>query len=98
MRYLPENGDERQLVGPLPVGAERIFDQSEITSKNMASVRRGPRRHCSTCPGLSCAWASDFVQDEAQQRLALTNAPVGAADLEYTTRRAYLQLSYDWAR
>ena len=33
MRYLPENGDDRQLVWPLPSDAERIFDQSEITSK-----------------------------------------------------------------
>lgn len=73
MRYLPENGDDRQLVWPLPVGAERIFDQSEITSKKYGFRPSWTTSSLFNVSGLELRMGVDFVQDEAQQRLALTN-------------------------
>ncbi len=95
MRYLPENGDDRQLVWPLPVGAERIFDQSEITSKKYGFRPSWTTSSLFDVSGLELRMGVDFVQDEAQQRLALTNR-LWVPPMEYTSTAPYLQLSYDW--
>ena len=94
MRYLPEDGNDRQLVWPLPVGAERIFDQSEITSKKYGFRPSWTTSSLFNVSGLELRMGVDFVKDEAQQRLALTNR-LWVPPMEYTSTAPYLQLSYD---
>lgn len=94
MRYLPENGDDRQLVWPLLDEADRIFDQSEITSKKYGFRPSWTTSSLFDVSGLELRLGVDFVKDEAQQRLALTNR-LWVPPMEYTSTAPYLQLSYD---
>lgn len=94
MRYLPENGDDRQLVWPLPVGAERIFDQSEIYSKKWGFRPSWSRSSLFGVDGLELRAGVDYVYDETEQRLALTNR-LWVPPMEYTSVAPYVQLSYD---
>lgn len=94
MRYLPEDGDDRQLVWPLPNEEDRIFDQSEITSKKYGLRPSWVRSSLFDVSGLELRIGVDYVKDEAQQRLALTNR-VWVPPMEYTSTAPYLQLSYD---
>lgn len=94
MRYLPENGDDRQLVWPLPPDAERIFDQSEITSKKWGFRPSWTRSSLFGVDGLELRTGVDYVYDEAQQRLALTDR-LWVPPMEYTSLAPYVQLSYD---
>lgn len=94
MRYLPENGDDRQLVWPLPSDAERIFDQSEITSKKWGFRPSWTRSSLFGVDGLELRTGVDYVYDEAQQRLALTDR-LWVPPMEYTSLAPYVQLSYD---
>jgi len=94
MRYLPEDGNDRQLVWPLPPGAERIFDQSEITSKKWGFRPSWTRTSVFGVDGLELRAGVDYVYDEAQQRLALTNR-LWVPPMEYTSVAPYVQLSYD---
>ncbi|WP_368564339.1 TonB-dependent receptor [Pseudoxanthomonas sp. UTMC 1351] len=94
MRYLPEDGDDRQLVWPLPDEEQRIFDQSEITSKKYGVRPSWTRSSLFDVSGLELRVGVDYVKDEAQQRLALTNR-VWVPPMEYTSTAPYMQLSYD---
>lgn len=94
MRYLPENGDDRQLVWPLLDEDDRIFDQSEITSKKYGFRPSWTTSSLFDVSGLELRLGVDFVKDEAQQRLALTNR-LWVPPMEYTSTAPYLQLSYD---
>jgi iron complex outermembrane receptor protein len=96
MRYLPENGDDKQLVKVPPAipDSERIFDQSEIDSKKHG-VRIGWNRgDLFGVSGLELRAGFDYVYDEAQQRLALTNR-LWVPPMEYTSKAPYAQLTYD---
>jgi iron complex outermembrane receptor protein len=94
MRYLPENGDDRQLTWPLLDEDDRIFDQSEITSKKYGFRPSWTTSSLFDVSGLELRLGVDFVKDEAQQRLALTNR-LWVPPMEYTSTAPYLQLSYD---
>lgn len=94
MRYLPEDGNDRQLVWPLPNEEDRIFDQSEITSKKYGLRPSWTRSSLFDVSGLELRVGVDYVKDEAQQRLALTNR-VWVPPMEYTSTAPYMQLSYD---
>ncbi|HEX7803718.1 MAG TPA: TonB-dependent receptor [Pseudoxanthomonas sp.] len=94
MRYLPENGDDRQLVWPLPAGAERIYDQSEIDSEKWGFRPSWTRSELFGVSGLELRAGVDYVYDETQQRLALTNR-LWVPPMEYTSVAPYAQLSYD---
>ena len=97
MRYLPENGDDKQLVKVPPEGIpddERIYDQSEIDSKKYGFRPSWTRTSLFGVDGLELRAGVDFVRDEAQQRLALTNR-LWVPPMEYTSTAPYLQLSYD---
>ena len=97
MRYLPENGDDKQLVKVPPEGLpddQRIYDQSEIDSKKHGFRPSWTRSSLFGVDGLELRAGVDFVYDEAQQRLALTNR-LWVPPMEYTSTAPYAQLSYD---
>jgi iron complex outermembrane recepter protein len=96
MRYLPENGDDKQLVKVDDdfIEANRIYDQSEIDSKKYGFRPSWTRSSLFGVEGLELRTGIDFVRDEAQQRLALTNR-VWVPPMEYTSTAPYVQLSYD---
>lgn len=93
MRYLPENGADRQLVKPAPPDELRIFDQSEIDSKKHG-LRTSWTRPDLFTPGLELRVGLDLVWDEAQQRLALTNR-LWVPPMEYMSVAPWAQLSWD---
>ncbi|HZV38968.1 MAG TPA: TonB-dependent receptor [Pseudoxanthomonas sp.] len=96
MRYLPENGDDKQLVKVDDDfdEADRIFDQSEIDSKKHGIRPSWVNSALFDVSGLELRVGVDYVYDEAQQRLALTNR-VWVPPMEYTSTAPYVQLSYD---
>lgn len=96
MRYLPENGDDKQLVKVNDDfdEADRIYDQSEIDSKKYGFRPSWTRSSLFGVEGLELRAGVDLVKDEAQQRLALTNR-VWVPPMEYTSTAPYAQLSYD---
>lgn len=96
MRYLPENGDDKQLVKVTDDfnDADRIYDQSEIDSKKYGFRPSWTRSSLFGVSGLELRAGVDYVYDEAQQRLALTNR-VWVPPMEYTSTAPYMQLSYD---
>lgn len=96
MRYLPENGDDKQLVKVDDDfdEATRIYDQSEIDSKKYGFRPSWTRSSLFGVEGLELRTGIDFVRDEAQQRLALTNR-IWVPPMEYTSTAPYVQLSYD---
>lgn len=96
MRYLPENSDDKQLV---KVDAnfdesQRIYDQSEIDSKKKGLRTSWTRPSLFDISGLELHTGVDFVQDTAQQRLALTNR-VWVPPMDYKSVAPYAQLSWD---
>lgn len=96
MRYLPEDGDDKQLVKVDDNFNEddRIFDQSEIVTEKKG-VRLGwTRPDLFTVPGLELRTGIDMVKDTAQQRLALTNR-LWVPPMEYESKAPYAQLTYD---
>jgi iron complex outermembrane receptor protein len=94
MRYLPENGSDRQLVKPAPPTAQRIFDQSEITSAKKGFRTAWSRGGLFNAEGLDLRVGLDLVEDVAAQRLALTNR-VWVPPMEYSSVAPYMQLTWD---
>lgn len=94
MRFLPENGDDRQLTRPPIADANRIFDQSEITSDKKGLRLSWTRSTLFNIPGLELRTGVDIVEDTAAQRLALTDR-IWVPPLQYESTAPYLQLSYD---
>lgn len=94
MRYVPENGADRQLVKPAPPEAERIWDQSEIKSEKKGLRVAYAYGDLFTVEGLRLRTGLDLVEDTAEQRLALTNR-VWVPPMKYTSVAPYAQLSWD---
>ncbi len=96
MRYLPEDGDDKQLVKVDDNfdEADRIFDQSEIDTRKFGFRPSWVHSSLFDVSGLELRMGVDYVKDEAQQRLALTNR-VWVPPMEYTSIAPYMQLSYD---
>ena len=94
MRYLPENGEDKQLVKPAPPEAQRIYDQSEIVTKKRGIRTSWTRGDLFGVSGLELRTGIDLVEDEAQQRLALTNR-LWVPPMEYKSTAPYAQLTYD---
>ncbi len=98
MRYLPENGNDKQLVKlisgqPEPPGFVRIWEQSEIDSKKKG-LRTSWTRPDLFTQGLELRVGLDLVEDEAQQRLALTNR-LWVPPMDYKSVAPWMQLSWD---
>ncbi|KLJ00815.1 TonB-dependent receptor [Luteimonas sp. FCS-9] len=96
MRYLPEDGDDRQLVKVDDSfdESQRIFDQSEIVSKKRGLRTGWTRGELFGVAGLQLRTGVDVVEDEAAQRLALTNR-VWVPPMEYSSVAPYAQLTWD---
>jgi len=95
MRYVPENGDDRQLTKPAPTDdALRIWDQSEINSEKKGLRFGYAYGELFKVEGLRLRAGLDLVEDTAEQRLALTNR-LWVPPMKYTSIAPYAQLSWD---
>ena len=105
MRYLPENGDDKQVMqvpdegettceDPTEPCGVRIYDQSEIDSKKHGWRAAWSRPEAFGIDGLEIKVGLDVVRDEAQQRLALTDR-VWVPPMEYESFAPWLQASWD---
>ena len=96
MRFLPENGNDRQLVKVDQNFDEskRVFDQSEIMSHKKGFRASWARPTLFGVSGLELRSGVDYVQDVAQQRLAMTNR-TWVPPMDYTSIAPYAQLSWD---
>lgn len=96
MRYLPENSDDKQLVKVDENfdESQRIYDQSEIVTKKKGLRTSWTRTSLFNVDGLELHAGVDLVEDEAQQRLALTDR-VWVPPMKYNSVAPYAQLSYD---
>jgi iron complex outermembrane receptor protein len=105
MRYLPENGDDKQIervpaIGettctnpPLPCGP-RIWEQSEIDSEKSGIRGNWAKADIFGVEGLELRVGLDIVRDEAQQRLALTDT-VWVPPMDYKSFAPWMQASWD---
>lgn len=91
MRYVAEDGTDRQDPLIAPIGT--LIDQSEIRTEKKG-VRTAWNRQNLFTDGLELNIGLDWVEDTAEQRLALTNR-VWVPPMEYTSWAPYAQLSYD---
>jgi len=91
MRYLPENTEDKQdpLIAPLGT----LYDQSEIDA-HKKGLRTSWTRPDLFVEGLELHTGVDFVRDEAQQRLALTDR-LWVPPMKYKSTAPYAQLSWD---
>lgn len=96
MRYLPENGDDKQLikVPPYPPGFVPIYDQSEIDSKKKGLRSAWTRSSVFGVQDLELRVGLDTVKDEAEQRLALTDR-VWVPPMDYKSVAPWMQLNWD---
>lgn len=92
MRYPAENGEDRQdpLIAPLG----QLWDQSEIYTEKRGLRTSWTRADIFAVQGLELRAGVDLVEDEAQQRLALTNR-LWVPPMLYKSTAPYAQLSYD---
>lgn len=105
MRYLPENGNDKQIervpdegqtqcFNPSTPCGPRIFDQSEIDSKKHGWRTAWARPEAFGVEGLEIRVGVDLVYDEAQQRLALTDR-VWVPPMEYDSTAFWTQASWE---
>ncbi len=91
MRFVVEGGSDRQdpLIAPLGT----LLDQSEIASKKRG-VRGSWARQDLFVRGLELRLGLDVVEDESQQKLALTDR-LWVPPMLYKSTAPWMQLSYD---
>ena len=92
MRFEAEDGADRQDPLIKPIGT--LIDQSEINSQKKGFRTSWTGQNLLTVPGLELRAGIDFVQDETQQKLALTDR-LWVPPLLYKSTAPYAQLSYD---
>ncbi|TDP72324.1 TonB-dependent receptor [Roseateles toxinivorans] len=92
MRYPAEDGADRQdpLIAPLGT----LIDQSEIYAKKKGLRTAWTRPDIFAVEGLELRAGLDVIEDEAQQRLALTDR-LWVPPMLYQSTAPYAQLSYD---
>jgi iron complex outermembrane recepter protein len=92
MRFPGDNGPDRQdpLIAPLG----QLVDQSEIVSKKKGVRTSWTRPDVFGAAGLELHIGVDAVQDETEQRLALTDR-IWVPPMDYKSVGPYMQLSYD---
>ena len=92
MRYLPENGDDRQdpLIAPLGT----LVDQSEIRTKKHGLRSSYAHEDTFGLIGLELRGGIDLTEDTADQRLALTNR-LWVPPMKYKASEPWVQASYD---
>jgi iron complex outermembrane receptor protein len=92
MRFPGDNSIDRQDPLIAPVGA--LVDQSEILSKKKGVRSSWTRPDVFGLTGLELHVGVDAVDDNTQQRLALTSR-IWVPPMEYKSVGPYAQLSYD---
>lgn len=92
MRYPTENGNDRQDPDIAPIG--ELIDQSEIFSKKNGVKTSYSYYDLFGVEGLEIRTGIDVVEDEAQQRLALTNR-IWVPPMNYESKAPWVQLSWD---
>src|SRR6266702_2453513 len=92
MRFPGDNSIDRQDPLIAPIGA--LVDLSEILSKKKGVRTSWTRPDVFGLTGLELHVGVDAVQDETQQRLALTSR-VWVPPIDYKSLGPYAQLSYD---
>ncbi|WP_077036491.1 TonB-dependent receptor [Pelomonas sp. KK5] len=92
MRYPAENGDDRQdpLIAPLGT----LWDQSEILAFKKGLRTSWSRSDIFAIKGLEFRGGVDLTEDNAQQRLALTDR-LWVPPMIYDSVAPYVQLSWD---
>lgn len=92
MRFPAEDGADRQdpLIAPLG----KLIDQSEIHAKKRGLRTAWTRPDIFAVEGLELRAGIDVIEDEAQQRLALTDR-LWVPPMLYQSTAPYAQLSYD---
>jgi len=92
MRFLPEATPDKQdpLIAPL----NTLIDQSEINSQKKGLRTSWTRPDLFGVSGLELHTGIDWVEDVAQQKLAITNR-LWVPPMDYTSWAPYLQLSWD---
>jgi len=92
MRFLPEATPDKQdpLIAPLGT----LIDQSEINSQKKGLRTSWTRPDLFGVSGLELHTGIDWVEDVAQQKLAITNR-LWVPPMDYTSWAPYLQLSWD---
>ena len=92
MRYLPENTEDKQDPLIAPIGT--LIDQSEINSQKKGLRTSWTRSDIFALAGLELRAGIDFVEDTAQQKLAITNR-LWVPPMDYTSVAPFAQVSYD---
>ncbi|NZA26317.1 TonB-dependent receptor [Luteimonas sp. SJ-92] len=92
MRYPAEDGIDRQDPDIAPIG--ELIDQSEIATEKKGLRASWTRPEIFSVPGLELRAGVDLVEDEAQQRLAITNR-VWVPPMVYKSTAPYAQLTWD---
>ena len=91
MRFDPEDGADRQDPLIRPLGT--LIDQSEINSQKRG-LRTSWTRGDLFIPGLELRAGIDLVEDEVQQKLALTDR-LWVPPMLYKSTAPWVQLAYD---
>lgn len=93
MRFVPElGGADKQdpLIAPLGT----LTDQSEINSQKKGARNSWVRKDLFNIAGLEVNAGFDYMEETAQQRLALTNR-TWVPPMNYTSKAPFAQFSYD---
>jgi iron complex outermembrane receptor protein len=93
MRFPTDNSPDRQDPLIAPIGS--LIDQSEINSEKKGAKAAMTWSSLFGADGLELRAGLDVVEDEAQQRLALTDR-VWVPPLQYKSKAPWLQLSWDF--
>lgn len=91
MRFLTESGTDRQdpLIAPLGT----LIDQSEINSQKKGLRSSWTREDLFSVNGLELLAGFDYLEETAQQILALTNR-LWVPPMNYTSKAPFAQFSY----
>jgi iron complex outermembrane receptor protein len=92
MRFLPEATPDKQDPDIAPINT--LIDQSEINSQKKGLRTSWTRPDLFGVSGLELHTGIDWVEDTAQQKLAITNR-LWVPPMDYTSWAPYLQLSWD---
>lgn len=92
MRFEAEDGADRQDPAIKPLGT--LIDQSEINSQKKGVRTSWTAQNFLTVPDLELRAGLDLVQDETQQKLALTDR-IWVPPILYKSTAPYVQGSYD---
>ena len=93
MRFIPElGGADKQdpLIAPLGT----LIDQSEINSQKKGARNSWVRKDLFNIAGLEVNAGFDYMEETAQQRLALTNR-TWVPPMNYTSKAPFAQFSYN---